>query len=107
MPAAGIRHDRGSWAMKVELLLAPDCPNAPAARTVLAACLHRLGLDVRVRERVGEFASPTILVDGVDIMTDVTGAPPTQACRLDLPTEARLLAALRLRSAGSASDGAA
>jgi hypothetical protein len=92
--------------MNVELLLAQDCPNAPAARAVLAACLRRLGLDIRVRERVGDFASPTILVDGVDIMTDVTGGPPTQACRLDLPTEARLLAALR-RSAGSASDGAA
>jgi hypothetical protein len=93
--------------VNVELLLAPDCPNAPAARAVLAACLHRLGLDIRVRERVGEFASPTILVDGVDIMTDGIGGPPTRACRLDLPTEARLLAALRRPSAGSVSDGAA
>jgi hypothetical protein len=93
--------------MNVELLLAPDCPNASAARAVLARCLRRLGLDIRVGERVGEFASPTILVDDVDIMTGVAGAPPTQACRLDLPTEARLLAALRRRSAGSASDAAA
>jgi hypothetical protein len=93
--------------MNVELLLAPDCPNAPAARAVLAGCLRRLGLAIRVHERVGEFTSPTILVDGVDIMTGRTGAPAPQACRLDLPTEARLLAALRRRSAGSASDAVA
>jgi hypothetical protein len=93
--------------MNVELLLAPDCPNASAARAVLATCLRRLGLDIRVRERVGEFASPTILVDGIDAMTGVTGVPPTQACRLDLPTQARVLAALRRRCAESASDGAA
>jgi hypothetical protein len=60
--------------MTVELLLAPECPNAPAARAMLRACLDRLGLDLRVRERVGEFASPTILVSGVDVMTGEHGA---------------------------------
>lgn len=83
--------------MNVELLIAPDCPNAPAARALLAACLHRLGLDVRVWERVGEFSSPTILVDGVDVMTGGNGGPPMSACRLDVPTEARVLAALQRR----------
>jgi hypothetical protein len=90
--------------MTVELLLAPDCANAPAARAVLTTCLRRLGLDLRVRERVGQFASPTILVDGVDVMTGATGAQPARACRLDVPTEPRVLAALRGRSASSASS---
>jgi len=80
--------------MKVELLVAPDCPNAPAARALLTACLRRLGLAIRVRERVGEFSSPTILVDGVDVMTGRDGGPPMSACRLDVPTESRVLAAL-------------
>jgi hypothetical protein len=81
--------------MDVELLLAPDCPNAAAARAVLTACLNQVGLAAPIRERVGDYPSPTILVDGLDVMTDVTGAPPMQACRRDVPTAARILAALR------------
>jgi hypothetical protein len=92
--------------VKVELLLSPGCPNADAARAVLADCLDRLGLDVRVRERVGDFASPTILVDGVDVMTAAMGAPTMQACRLDVPTTPRLLAALGGPPASSGSGGA-
>ena len=66
---------------------------------MLAECRERLGLDIPVQERVGEFPSPTILVDGIDVMTDLTGAAPVQACRLDLPTTSRVLAALRGRPA--------
>jgi hypothetical protein len=80
--------------VKVELLLAPGCPNAPAARAVLADCLRRLGLDVEVRERIGDYPSPTILVDGVDVMTGRRDTPPVRACRLDVPTAPRVLAAL-------------
>ena len=85
--------------MRVELLLAPDCPNAAAARAVLVDCLSRLRLPTRVCERVGAYPSPTILVDGVDVMTGAVGAPPMHACRLDAPTESRLLAALAARLA--------
>jgi hypothetical protein len=91
----------------VELLLGPQCPNGPAARSVLTACLRRLGLDLQVRERVGDYPSPTILVNGVDVMTGQRGAPPGQACRLDLPTAARVVAALQRRSAWSTSEDAA
>jgi hypothetical protein len=82
-------------AVNVELLLAPDCPNAPAARAVLTECLDRLGLTVVVRERAGDYPSPTILVDGVDVMNDSQGALGKPACRLDVPTVDRVLAALR------------
>jgi hypothetical protein len=81
--------------MKLELLLTPGCPNAAATRAVVAECLDRLGLAIPIQERVGDFPSPTILVDGVDVMTGLTGAPPVHACRLELPTRSRLLAALR------------
>jgi hypothetical protein len=87
--------------MNVELLLAPDCPHASAARAVLTGCLDQLGLDVPVRERVGDYSSPTLLVDGVDVMTGTAGTPRMQACRLDVPTASRVLAALRGRSATS------
>jgi len=84
--------------MDVELLLAPQCPNAAAARRVLTACLRRLNLDLPVRERVGDYPSPTILVDGVDVMTARPGVSAGQACRLDLPTAERVLTALQPRA---------
>jgi hypothetical protein len=83
--------------MRVELLLAPDCPHADTARATVDRCLDQLGLAARVVERVGDYPSPTLLVDGVDVMTDAPGIPRAQACRLDVPTEARVLAALRGR----------
>jgi hypothetical protein len=83
----------------VELLLAPDCRHGPAARAVLAECLDQLGLDLPVQERVGDYPSPTVLVDGIDAMTNAAGAPGRRACRLDVPTMARVLAALRRSAA--------
>jgi len=80
--------------VRVELLLSPDCPNAARARRVVAECLDELGLAAQVAERLGDFPSPTVLVDGVDVMTGAVGASSTQACRLDLPTRSRVLAAL-------------
>jgi hypothetical protein len=93
--------------VKVDLLLAPDCPNAAAARAVVTECLDRLGLAVPVRERVGNYPSPTILVDGLDVMSQACGAPAVRACRLDVPTASRVLAALRSRITAARSDGAA
>ncbi len=89
-------------APRVELLLSPGCPNAAAARTLLRQCLDRLGLDRTIAERVGNHPSPTVLVDGVDVMNDTTSAPLTQACRLDVPTVARVMAALSRRSGPTA-----
>ena len=88
-------------------MLAPDCPNAAIARAVLTRCLDRLEVAVPVRERVGDYPSPTILVDGVDVMTEACGAPAVRACRLDVPTTSRVLAALRARITAARSDGAA
>jgi hypothetical protein len=96
----------GEAAVTVELLLTPDCPNAVTARTVLTECLATLGLDITVAERVGDYPSPTVLVDGVDVMTGAAGAPPMTACRLDVPTTSQVLAALRSRHAQPRSEGA-
>ena len=88
-------------------MLAPDCPNAATARAVLTRCLDRLGVAVPVQERVGDYPSPTILVGGVDVMTEACGAPAVRACRLDVPTTSRVLAALRARITAARSGGAA
>ncbi|MET9265857.1 alkylmercury lyase [Amycolatopsis sp. NPDC004079] len=79
--------------IRVELLTAPDCPNAEAARSVVAGCLAESGLDTTLVERVGRYRSPTILVDGVDVM-GTPGPVAGDACRLDVPTRERVLAAL-------------
>jgi hypothetical protein len=79
--------------MNIELLHVPGCPNVSAAREVLEHCLQQLGLDVPVAEREGNFASPSILINGIDVMgkDDVSGP----VCRLDLPMRERIIAALR------------
>jgi hypothetical protein len=88
----------------VELLLSPDCPNAAGTRRVVADCLDELGLAIPVREQVGDFPSPTVLVDGIDVMTGAVGAQMMQACRLDVPTRSRVLAALRRRGGSAGSE---
>ncbi len=80
---------------RVQILHVEGCPNVVRAREVVRRALAEAGLSgsVRVEEMVGDFASPTVLVDG----EDVTGQTPAMhgSCRLDLPTEAQVTAALR------------
>ena len=79
----------------VELRAVPDCPNLAATRDVLHGCVVEAGLPLSVVvERIGEFASPSVLVDGVD----VTGADPDgpAACVLAPPTAPQIRAALAL-----------
>jgi glutaredoxin len=79
--------------MKIELLHVSDCPHVDAARALLHECLTELQLDVAIEDKEGAYPSPTIIVNGVDVM----GAPAfmAAACRLDVPTKTSLLAALQ------------
>lgn len=79
--------------VRIEILFVPDCPLVGRVRDTLDRVLPRVDVPVEVHERVGAYRSPTLLIDG----RDVTGMPPGEgsACRLDLPTEAQILAALR------------
>ena len=86
--------------MKVEFRFFAGCPNVPRTRGVLTRAIATLGLPVSVEELDGDHPSPSVLVNGVDVMGD---APVSgRACRLDVPTEERVLEALR-RAAGSSS----
>lgn len=81
--------------MRVELLTSPGCPNAAAARRLLGDCLSEVGVPENVVvERVGGYPSPTVLVDGVDVMKPGTELM-ADACRLDLPTRDRVISALQ------------
>ncbi len=79
--------------MKIELFHVADCHNVDAARRLLQQCTKELGISEQIIEREGDYPSPSIVVDGVD----VTGRPDLVGamCRLDLPTRDRVLRALR------------
>lgn len=78
----------------VELRSVPACPNLAPARQTLHAALADLGLPPAVvTEVVGDYPSPSILINGVDVMGG-SGAGAA-ACRLDLPTGEHIRAALR------------
>ena len=79
--------------MTIELLSHPGCPHVDAARSLVRRCLLGLGLDAPVAERVGDYPSPSVVVNGRDVMGEPASAAP--ACRLDVPTEAGVMAALR------------
>ena len=82
--------------MRIELLTSPGCPNAETTRKVVTDCLSSLGIDEPIIDRVGRYPSPTVLVDGIDVMRPAaTEAPIGDACRLDLPTPQHILDALR------------
>jgi hypothetical protein len=86
--------------MRIELLSAPGCPHAGAAKETITACLTALGIDEPIIDRVDRYPSPTVVVDGVDVMRPEAGAPTGDACRLDLPTPQRVLNALRANGPG-------
>jgi hypothetical protein len=77
----------------IQLFYLPGCPHAEPARVLLRRCLARLGLELSVEENVGDYPSPTIMIHGVDVMgsSGISG----QACRIDVPTEEKLMAALQ------------
>lgn len=80
--------------VRVQLLRVPDCPLVEQVRATLRECLRTTSIPVLVEELEGSYPSPTLLVDGVDV---VTGTAPSHeaCCRLDLPTRTQILDALR------------
>jgi hypothetical protein len=75
--------------MEIQLVFFPGCPHVGAARQALAEALHEVGTDVSVVEldvtdprtspALRDWGSPTILVDGVDV---VAGTASGSCCRL-------------------------
>lgn len=80
--------------MRIEFLSSPGCPNAAVAREMLVDCLSMLRIDEAIIERVGPFPSPSILIDGTDVVCP-DQPPMGDFCRLDLPTCELILTALR------------
>jgi len=78
--------------VKVELMYVAGCPNVDEVRRTLDQCMQELGIEAPFVELEGDYTSPTVLVDGVDVMgrSDERGA----MCRPDLPTRESVLKAL-------------
>ena len=87
--------------MTVAILYHTGCPHARSAIDLVHRCVARLGLTIDVVEDVGDHPSPTVLVDGCDVMGDPRRSG--RVCRLDVPTEARVLDALRHAHPGPSS----
>lgn len=89
--------------MRVELVYFTGCPNVARARELVRRCLEQCGFgwamvemntdDPSTPATYRRFASPTVLVDGVDVSAATSNDAP--ACRLDLPSETDLIAAIR------------
>lgn len=80
----------------IQLLHVPDCPLLDQVRDTLRDCLARTSIAVEVTELEGSYPSPTLVINGVDVMT---GAPPQDqvSCRFDLPSRTQILQALTHR----------
>ena len=90
--------------MRVELLHFEGCPLAPAAYRLVRQCLTAFGIPDPVLVRVGDWASPTVLVDGIDVMRPAAELSKARVCRIDVPTRERVLAALTAHLAAKSLD---
>ena len=54
---------------------------------------------------MGDGPSPTVLVDGIDVMRPAAELSTARVCRIDVPTRERVLAALRAALAAESRDG--
>ena len=79
-------------AVTVHILHVADCPNVEQVRTRVERSLTRLGLIATITEVEGAYRSPTLLINGMDVIP--RPASSEASCRLDLPTEAQIGAAL-------------
>lgn len=87
-----------SDAVRVEVLHHEGCPLFAPALELVRDCVRELGIDAIVSERVARYPSPTVLVDGRDVMGAPGDGTPVDACRLDVPTRERVADALRTAS---------
>ncbi len=92
--------------MRVELLHHPGCRSARAALQLVQECLAALAILDPVLVRVGDHPSPTLLVDGVDVMRPAVALPGVSACRIVVPTRERVLSALAAHRAAPSPDEA-
>jgi len=79
---------------RIQILQVAECPLVDRLRLLLEECLASIpAYEVPVETLVGNYPSPTLLVDGLDVATGLP-AEDLAYCRLDLPSRAQILEAL-------------
>ena len=90
--------------MRVELLHHHGCRFAQATYLLVQECLVALGIPTEVLVRVGEYPSPTVLINGTDVMRPTEELTEVRMCRIDMPTRDQLLATLRVQLAAESRE---
>ena len=78
--------------IRVQILHVADCPLLEQLQRRVHASITRADLDVPVEVIEGLYPSPTLLINGAEVTGQPTSSDP--CCRLDLPSEAQIVAAL-------------
>jgi hypothetical protein len=91
----------GKWAPQIELLYFADCPHYQQALAMVRDALATAGITASVElvavetpteaERQHFYGSPTIRVDGMDIVSPDPTARPALACRIYRTTQGALI----------------
>ncbi len=81
-------------AVRVEVLHHAGCPLFAAALDLVRDCVHELAIDGIISDRIARYPSPTVLVNGHDVMGVPADGMSVDACRLDVPTRERIADAL-------------
>jgi hypothetical protein len=90
--------------MRVELLHHPGCRSAQAVHQLVQECLIALAVPGPVLVQVGNYPSPTVVINGTDVMRPAAKLAEASACRIDIPTRERLLASLEAHLAAESPD---
>ncbi len=79
---------------QVQVLQVPDCPLVDRMLALVEEARVEAGIELDVEVRVGQYPSPTLVIDGLDVASGLP-ASTTACCRFDLPTREQVIAALR------------
>jgi hypothetical protein len=97
--AEGEQLGPGPCAVKIEsrmtrivILQVPGCPMVGRVRETVRRALEQCRVRAEIEDLVGDYPSPTLLINGQDVTGRQWG--DCSACRLDLPTEDQVMAAL-------------
>ncbi len=82
--------------MRIQICHVPDCPLTERLMARVAAALQQCQIQAEVEEFEGDLPSPTLLIDGKDVQEGLV--EPGIACRLELPTQEQIVAALSVRA---------
>jgi hypothetical protein len=86
--------------VRISILHVPGCPLVAGMRAEVETALERIRTAAVIEDIEGAYPSPTLLIDGVEMDGYPLGSDPV--CRIDLPTQAHIAAAIAAAGAPTA-----